>query len=401
MSGSSKVETHGASNEQLNGQTYEAYRNFRDRWASGPQVDGLVEHDLQVALKDKDSLVLSSSLGCDLPVITPLHNNSELNQRYFAEHAATGGQYYFDDVAGVIEASEGNLEQLKRKLKKIAKSGGMVVTDFCESLDGEPLENANTLKMLLDDFGVEYEEVEFTDPRNNSSAAVYHYAGEAIPKGDGKIADTVSGAFSQMMTESPHKYNDKDGIMIVKPDELDDGLFDKIWEMYESQFDTLISENPSLQKQTREDLFSTLHNENMLLSVKYEEGTPVCAAYFVRDLKSIYWIRPEFYESAFPDKDYWFFPGIVSDPNSSGAAHSLGTIRALTEAAYRSGSQPFITFQCTNISNDYIPKIVKRVVGGSGMLELDLKESAVYKYYGYRLKQGAPRSYLRRILDLI
>jgi hypothetical protein len=368
------------------------YREKFDARAKGPQVEGLSVEEVRGASLDKRSLFVEGGKAnnAKFPVLVPIEYNAEYNKRYFDTHFTDTDVYHFTDVFEKLGSDaideDVTARAVAKTLKKLSRKGALVVTDLMA--DGQ---NQSNLERILDLNSIKYDRTLFVDPRNNSPASVTHFSGDgemqpAFKSETRKPAQSYSEAFKRLRRRSPEKYDDTYGTVLIEPDEISDELFEDIWSLYAAQFDELIKENPSMQAQTKDDLRNTLTSEGSLLVASFEEGKPVCVAYFVTDISKVYWLQQEYYERAFPDKTVWYFPGIAVHPNYEGLARSMSVIGLATEIANECDLEPTITFQCTNVSKDYVPKIAQFSIEHTGEYKISFQPIAEYKYVGYKLR---------------
>lgn len=363
------------------------YRACYDATSDGPQVEGMLKEEVEAAVNDADTLnLLLRGSATRVPVITPLQYNEEFNTAYFDEKYPDKPVYY---LSRIIEATEYEREfstrLLNDKLRSLAEKGSVIVTDYRKD-KGEY--GPESIERLLAASGVDFERDEFIDQRNDSSAAVTHFAGKGHlkPNQSGVYYDTVDAAFNDLREADPSTYNAENGTMLITSNEMTDELFSAIWTMYSERFDELMLQNPCMQKQTEEDFRKMLTNEAAITAIKFEAGSPICAAYFVRDISSAYWLNPEYYREQFAGEDIWYFPAIVSKKGEVNQHHSLAVVDLLVKLAAATKAEPLLAFQCTNLSRDYITgPVVEAVINALGQYDIKMEQIADYGYVGYEL----------------
>lgn len=363
----------------------QAYRAHYDSIATGPQLEGMLSNEAQAALEDKRSLnMLLAETGERVPVLTPLEHNAEFNAAYFEKRYPGRSIYYMSSIITEVERSGKYFQdKLDKRLQLLADQGAVIVSDYRS--DGG-LNVADAIESALTQAGVTFTKNDFVDDRNGSQAGVTHYAGKShINERDtiSKHAD-VESAFMTLANEDPDKYNSQDGTMLVRADGLNEHILDEVWTMYSERFDDLISQSPAMQKQSREDFISMLKAEGTLMTVKFKDGEPVCAAYFVKDMEKAYWLNPDYYKQQFPGEEIWYFPAIAGKRNSG--RQSIAVVELLIKLAAATESEPVIAFQCTNLSRDYITgPVVEKVINAFGQYSISMEQIADYRYVGYEL----------------
>lgn len=363
-----------------------AYRSYYDRATTGPQIEGMAAKEVITALKDRRTLtLLLAENGQRVPILTPLEHNAEYNMEYFRQKHTDTPVYHVSSILNQADPGEYFVKKLAKRLRRLEREGAMLVID---DRVGGVVDSMADLEALLDEAGVEYTKNEFVDSRNGAPASVVHYAGKL------QLADTeskpqfndVESAFEAMRQADPETYNYENGTMLISPKDMTPELLEAMWEMYSERFDDLMSENPCMQKQTKEDLFAMLKHDKTLLSIKFQDGKPICAAYFVRDVSTAYWLNAKYYQERFPGEEIWYFPAIVSRMGEVGARHSLAVVDLLVKAASSSGAEPILAFQCTNLSKDYVKgPVVENVVNMMGQYKLKMEQIAEYTYVAYQL----------------
>lgn len=348
--------------------------------AQGPQVEGLMPDEIITAADDTSSLWLRRGSG-QVPTITPIQNNGEYNKEYFARFVPADTPVYYLANRHLEAVGTDEFEPVARTL--IGRQA-LIVTDY----ETKSAAGVRRLESMLAQLALRYQKHEFIDSRNNSPASVPHYAGKAIAthreQWNGHIAATDQReAYARISARDPKRFNVQDGVGLVTADMLDESFMQGAWEMYDAQFTRLIEENPSMQAQTRDDLERTMRSDESVVVASFDGGVPVSMGYFVADIRNAYWLRPEFYEEKFPCEVLWYFPGIVTKPGFERKARATSIADLGTKIAFEQHIEPVVTFQCTNVSNDYIPPFFKAAIEGTGHFSINFSKIAEYRYVGY------------------
>lgn len=212
-----------------------------------------------------------------------------------------------------------------------------------------------------------------------------------------EIGDTAK-AFSRLVERGAAERSPQHGPTILSIDDLrrDDGhLLDVIWDMYNAQFSELVEDHPSLQKQSKDELIQMLLDQNSMNVAFMEDGRPVSLCYFV-DPRSCVWLNDDYFaklEQQDQSLKTLYFPGLVVEASRArqGNEYAGAMIKLASSVLKESGAGFRITFQCTNVSETYIPGIITHLVTKDNILrfdqEIDASGSAFSKVarYDYRI----------------
>lgn len=155
---------------------------------------------------------------------------------------------------------------------------------------------------------------------------------------------------------------------------------ERLLEIYETQFDELVSAHPGCQAQTREQLLEMFADEATAIVVYTIDGDPAAATIFVERIAACMWLRESFYEATFPGEQVVYFPGIVTDSARKGRVFSAPMTRFLVEIGRRAQARYRIVFQCTNVSEGYVPLLVGRFASGASGRQVEVQQFWRFAY---------------------
>ncbi len=338
---------------------------------SGPQLEGLDDSWVKNSLQDDRTIDLEVKAGDDQPVRWPLLVDISHNDDYsktFFEGNFPNKKIYYMSVPPIDQLQQGvDTSNVAARLD----SESVVVYEFKE--DGEYGQASDALLRTLGQQGGR-KAVDVT-PDSQAFGASYgqptvnHFeivARNKRPVGDRSNPTTLLQAAHELMGSGDIETMPEHGSTIVSKSDLianDGQLMDQIWTMYQGQFGELVEDHPSLQIQPREEIEKMLHDDAALNIVYMKDGAPVGMCYFVSNIDTCIWLNGDYFKTRAADDDSLatvYFPGIVVDKDEARQGHQyvtemLTVVSKVTEKADR-GMR--ITFQSTNVSETYIPKIV-------------------------------------------
>ncbi len=372
----------------------------------GPQLEGYQEQDYQAIIADPATKYLSIKHGKNKgqwPVLANIHHNTEYADGYFS--GRENGQYstyYLSLPPRELLLDSKVQRQLADILYDVLQSGATVVFD---QLVGEE----NNLVYIRDIIRAHYPDVatdmlhvdEFVDPKNSSPAEVAHFQGLAAAKGDmGERVDPNTQAVTLMRAEY-HRLVENGEIdlmrdrktIVIDPSALDSPVngasaqtvLERLWEIYNGRFDTLVEGFPVRGEQTFDEFASLIRKETTLI-VAQLNGGQIAAFTYISDVKDCEWLNQAYFAGRYPNEPTVYFPGIAADKEAEGRS-SLHLIKLMGRLMTNTVGRVRIVWQCTNASKDYVPAIVRAGIELSGNMKLaePITQSASYRYFGLTL----------------
>ncbi len=196
---------------------------------------------------------------------------------------------------------------------------------------------------------------------NGTPAATFHFESKFSP-----------------VSEKLLQYVPEDNLEYLNTKEEVDANFERIWEIYSKQFESLVADHPINGALTKEDLYQSLISDNTNLLVYLDENSVVQSfGYIVKDLNLCPWLNTDYFMSESSGDPIYYMPGIATDPEA-GLSLSMKIMKELLCDNLMEVGSWTITFECSNISASYIPKLVTRTLEKAGVADYTpLKE---YKY---------------------
>ena len=386
--------------------SYEDYRKNMDRSANGPHIEGYNDFDYQQVLSDQDTRYITLKGGVKekrqrWPVLSPIRNSTEYMPDYFTERYDEKTPIYYlsaPDLDAIV-TSKASARELARHISDLKKEGAIIVFD---EMDGQ--KKAQALERLTREYApdVRLTAEEFVDPKNDTSAASVHYTAIAERKGgqsseadDSQFTiDKVRAQYRQLVANGEIVQDEASKTVLLDPELMNDTyrhggnqtVLDRMWDIYKQRFDWLIEENPSRGKQTAEEFKTMVLDPNTLTAAHMVNGEIAAIAMFVGDIQACDWLRPDYYKEQYGDETLLYFPGIASDESLKGSHFGLNICNLLSKVVSSATSEVRLVWQCTNVSADYIPKIVHAGVNLSDTMKLEEpKETVRYNYRGVKI----------------
>lgn len=194
--------------------------------------------------------------------------------------------------------------------------------------------------------------------------------------------------YNLMIESGEIKYDSQNGTTMVDIIEGDDA--EKIWDIYEKPFMGLGENDPTYAGFTKEGLLELLKDPDVIKIINKSDGEITTLLMLMQNFENAPWFNSEYYKRNYPEyfktNNIFMFPGIVTDEKKRGLDYATDTLKLATDVIAKRGSNILVTFECTEISSTYIPKIVEQVVNSSGKLtvsELD-KPKSVINYFAIK-----------------
>lgn len=341
--------------------------------AKGPQAEGLSVPDMEKVFEDDNTVFIQAGKGKAWPLLTPLKNNTEYLQSFFDDNYPDKQQLYLslppDMTKKQRKAAIASLE--------IALQEPNVQIVFDESVEDKNVEDFLAQAQIE---GVDINN--FVDEKNSTPASVIHFEGRTdlmMTNEDGQVTN-LREAYDKIGPITDPENADSSTVLLGA-EEIEQSR-DRLWQIYEGQFSALVENHPARQIQTKDELFAMLSDPDTLTVAQQVDGDIVSFSMFVGNIESCDWLNVDYYKNRYKDEDshVLYFPGIATDVEKQGNKYALNLIKLIAEMIGKSGKNARIVFQCTNISADYIPKIVETATSASGMGDINISEMYRYSY---------------------
>lgn len=353
----------------------------------GPQLEGFTPHDVVRVFNDPETVkvkLVREEGEYDWPLLTPVKNFSEYLPSYFADR-------YGSDVdcmyLSLPPETHDLSEEVVAELKKLSDTDKTLIVDQLGASD-----KLDKFGEQLGEYGIQVQVDELIDPKNNTPATVFHFEGltevvpDEVPVDSSDLREVYQGMEAELSGEGTQLV---DVSRVDEPLETGVSMRDRLWQIYQQQFGQLIENHPARQAQYEYEFDAMLRDPETLTIAHLVDGDVVSFATFVGNIESCDWLNTDFYRQNFPDEKVLYFPGIATDAEKQGNHYAMNLIDLVAKLCVRAKVQPRIVFQCTNISADYIPHIVKGAVEATGLAKIEINEMARYDYRAIRLTSVA------------
>lgn len=377
-------EGHDLNEEQIE-QGKKLYRSFRDRDDEALRI-GLFGEDLEKAMKDPETTMLvyetESKHTAHIPILIPTNKlewyNNEFLTRLYGQDAPI--LYYSHPPIPTDERAE---EMIREKIREKLNRGAIVIS---EKYDGKNGMLDKLLNSLDSDYVVEAPHIDGHESRVDT------FIGEAKFNGvdNVKQAPSFYEVYQREVQAGSLESDSEDGVSVVESIEGQDA--ERLWEIYENPFDELGINHPTLAGFDKKTFQEILKDPAVTKIVNKVDGKISTLCIFVQDFDQCPWFNASYYRDNYPEyfetSNIFIFPGIVSDENMRGNNYASDVIKLAIELFSKRDTYGILTFECTEISSQYVPKIVKSSFEAGGMAKVNGLESPVSKIEYVALKKA-------------
>ncbi len=343
--------------EELIKKTADSYMAYHDANDETIRL-GLFGEDLENAIANPETISFpyQSEDGQELPM--PLLVPAESLEWY--DEDVLGRAYgrdkkFYSYIHPPLPTDSQQMEKLRTKVKEVIDSGAIIITDQYvskpESLSVLQLGEGYALDTLGVD-GVQNQNNAFTGKVDFKNAAEI------------KPAQRLFDVYQESVNNGEITIDELNGLAMV--DVFSDDEVDSIWEMYDKQFSRLGENDPSPAGFDKHSLKEFMQSPQVAKIVFRDNGDVVSLCFFNHDFETSPWFNKAYYEREYADyvatDNVVMFPGIVSDESRKGSSYSGLLVDFAMKLYNKRGSNAMLTFECTQISSRYIPRIVKRAI---------------------------------------
>ena len=375
-------------------------KDFEDN-AGGPQFSGLTNESFAEAWSDPESIwiELEGAEKVRWPLLVPIKYNIDYRSDFFEEHFDGRDAFYLSLPSEMSDADRLAFEDILRLKMELAQEPFIATYDFIE---GERQTHYESIIGAMNSISVQdVTPVSKAFGQEYGLPKVIHFETTLI-NDEEKTDDTISmiESIERHKRSSPESLP-QNGAAIITTEHLEahtGQLLEEIWSMYEGQFEQLVEDHPSLQIQPKEELEKMLKDPASLNIACFDDGKIAALMYFVTNIDVCPWLKKDFYSrtSSGDNEQILYFPGIVveADKARQGANYVSDMLSVSNEVLLDPdvAEDARITFQCTNVSATYIPKIVSDFIARSvktrTVLPTNTEDYGVFKptaEYQYRV----------------
>jgi hypothetical protein len=369
----------------------------------GPQLEGLEGSQIAEALRnDAEDVLLVDIPGTNdevtmkWPLLINVKYHQDYSQQFFESHFPNHSRYYLSlPPYESIESFTANKDSLEDVAQFLKDEKTIVAYDYHEGDEVKELAPALLNEILVgnDATARDVTPESMAWGREYGLPLALHYEGTArLAHSKDKPASSISESAASLLASGEIERSPKDGITILDSKDLladDSKILKRLWDIYEEQFDILVNDHPLLGKQPAEEFNEMLLDEDTLNVVFMSEGDVAGLLYMVHDIEKCVWLNKDYFDKEFENEtdNAWLthIPGIVvaKEKAQQGAGYAQEMMHVVLKTVAGMNKDMIITFACSNVSAQYIPKIVNATVGSSSLYDFDKVDTSAE--YGYRV----------------
>ncbi len=341
-----------------------------------PQKIGYLDQDVDIANNDPNTII--GVVGdTNIPILSPVVNNSELNQEYFR---GRGDSFYFNPSE--IDRLK-NRSEIEEKFSKIPL-GSLIVVERINGSEKTEKTLDNLIKLNPSSNLEMDNEVYDNTTTPPTIASVHHfYCDINYDWRTSNPAPTIYEAYGNLKKTKVWSDFESQGIKYVHGTEIEDDLMERLWGVYDATFDELVSNHPSAQKQSEKDFVNQCKSDSSNIVYCTDRDEVVSALYLIDNVDDCNWLNPEYFRKINESGKTLFVPGISTRLDFKGGSYSIGNISAMSELIRPVTDYTGFATQCTNRSSIYIPPIAGE--GTKNSARLDLQQTALIEYPVYKV----------------
>lgn len=345
------------------------YEEFRNKDDEAIRI-GLFGDDIDRAYENNDTIFVHQPHyqkeieEIKLPLLVPVSSLEWYNQNLIQKRYGNKEVYYY---AHPPIADNSILDDTRTLLRNVIDSGAVIITDKYEGDVASPIaelvEHARLGEYVLDAFGGDVE------------SRVDVFAGiVTVPDSEGIIAaPSFCDIYKESVARGEITSTPKSGAAVQETITGEEA--GKIWEIYKDPFSELGKDDPTHAGFDRTALLDILADPDVTKIVYRVNGEVTTLCIFLHDFEKAPWFNGDFYERNFSEYyksgNILMFPGIVSDEAKRGNSYATELINLATKLAAKRKTNLLITFECTEISSQYIPRLVTAAINHSGDAEVE------------------------------
>lgn len=349
----------------------QSYNDFRSA-SDGPIRIGLYGHDLEAALRNPDTVLMTHESDGEIisqPLLVPLKGLEWYNIEYLQRLYGKETEFYYY-ASPQIKEDEATHALVENAISEKLDTGAVIVADSYREATKASLENHP-----LGNLAVKYVVERFNEEENAARTDIFAAPLHPIDY-ERKIvnAPTPQEVYVEETAAERMQPNETDGISLVSTISGEDA--DRIWNIYSEAFDHLSEKDPMYAGFDEDQLKDLLADPEVLKLVNRIDGTISTLCIVTQGFEQCPWFNAEYFKQNYPEyyetNNIFLFPSIVSDEKLRGQMYSTSLISTLSSLLANRGTSALMAFECTAISTQYIPgKVVKYGVKRSGNAEIE------------------------------
>ncbi len=364
--------------EEQVGVSSEVYNGFRDEHDEAIKI-GVFDKETTTSLEDPDTVLIrySSEEGdIFVPLLIPAEKLEWYNTELFERTYGTDTPFYYF-AHPPLPDDEAQQQKVWDALRSKLDEGAVIIMD---QYQGAETASDQVMRGISGDTDQDVFRLEKLGG-GELERKVDIFVAPVVFNGEDQIREgrSIFDIYDDAIAAGEVVRDETNGVTLERSIEGEEA--ERMWEIYENPFDELGEEDPTYAGFDKESLLEILKNPDVVKVVNRVDGKISTLCFFVQDFKDAPWFNARYYEKNHPDyastNNIFMFPGIVSDENMRGNNYSLDVIDLATKLLARRGTNILVTFECTEISTQYIPSIVQAAVENSGVAQVSGLEEPV------------------------
>ena len=323
------------------------YFNILDECSVGPQIEGLAPEVYGDVLNDQSTISLTIN-DSRLPLFGILKYAEWINTEFFEEHGYNTDELYFCLLPQKF--IEENIEEVENTILEQNIENGRFTTliDYPDLNEVKPISELSYTVSDVDNLVTSV----------GTPAATYHYKADFTP-----------------VPEKVKEFKLDQNVQRIQNPDVIEKNFERIWEIYSKQFKALVDDHPINGAIPKDILKETILSEGSDLYAYFDgDGILQSFGYIIKDFKLCPWLNKEYFDEISDGKQVLYMPGIATAPES-GLSVSTKIMETILYNNLNEFGEWVVTFECSNISAQYIPMLVERAIENSGIAKFSgLKE---------------------------
>jgi hypothetical protein len=343
---------------------------------------GLFREDLERAFSDERTLFYEGITEKGEKIYNPVLVHTETlewwNNDLLDELYSSRDVYVYTHPK---RSSDSDDEKITKVLEAAARDGFVIATEKYKSDETSPI--AKFIKKYNDEKPGSV--TTFGDSELPSS--VDFFVTEVNFHGaETKASPSIFTVYEQMIEDGLVIPNDENGVSIAR--EITGEEANKIWQLYKSPFDNLGKNDPTKAGYSEEMLMELLSDPNVLKVVNRSEGEIITLLLLLDNLSDAPWFNENYYKTTYPEfyetGNIVLSPCVVTDEEKQGNDYAIDTLDFMARIYARRGSNTILSFECTQISTQYVPAISRYVLEKTGLLSLSSLDEPIgtIEYFG-------------------
>ena len=335
------------------------YDEFREATDGAVKV-GLYGTAVTKALGNPDALLVRYDVDgqtLHAPLLVPLDELTWFNQAFLQRSYGDETRFYCYAHPPIPRSAEA-ADVIRSAVESTLAAGAFVLADRCEGGE-DPV-----ALLALPDVRVERVGEGELDRQSSAFVGLVEFDGAAAEGGlshyEAYYEGVKSGEFAG---------DENDGL--VAAEKLVGEEADHVWDICDESFRDLEEGHPARSSFDKEGLLESLADPAVMKVLNRRAGEVTTLVMFIADFDYCPWFNRRYFEVRYPEyvatADVLICSAIVSDSRMRGASYSLGVLELGVKIMCRRQRNFVVTFECTEVSSRYIPRIVTRAVRRSGL----------------------------------